>query len=210
MEDIDNPLRGIELSEAENSASFRSDAKGERTTSISLIGEVSAFALNDPIQLKEILGRKTEKVSMILAAILAKPNQSPYDTLIIDIGTKEGIKTGSIVFALGNLPIGRVSLVYANSAKVTLFSSPGEQMAVIVSGNGAVMNLVGRGGGNFEMIIPTGFNLLKGNEVVLPGITPYVIGIVQTILSDPRDSLQKALLTSPVNVQELKFVEVQQ
>jgi len=45
--------------------------------------------------------------------------------------------------------------------------------------------------------------------VVLPGITPYTLGIVQTILSDPRDSFQKALLVSPVNIFELKFVEVE-
>jgi len=60
------------------------------------------------------------------------------------------------------------------------------------------------------MILPRDFVLEKGNEVVLPGITPYVLGIVQSILSDPRDSFQKALLVSPVNIQELKFVEVEQ
>ena len=45
---------------------------------------------------------------MILSAILSKPNQSPYDTLIIDVGTQEGLKTGDTVFALGNVPIGRI------------------------------------------------------------------------------------------------------
>ena len=59
------------------------------------------------------------------------------------------------------------------------------------------------------MILPRDFVLEKGTEVVLPGITPYVIGIVQTIISDPRDSFQKALLSSPVNIQEIKFVEVE-
>ena len=69
--------------------------------------------------------------------------------------------------------------------------------------------MIGRGGGNFEMILPRDFILEKGTEVVLPVITPYTLGIVQTILSDPRDSFQKALLASPVNIFELKFVEVE-
>jgi len=60
------------------------------------------------------------------------------------------------------------------------------------------------------MILPRDFVLEKGNEVVLPGITPYTLGVVETIISDPRDSFQKALLVSPVNIQELKFVEVEQ
>jgi hypothetical protein len=78
-----------------------------------------------------------------------------------------------------------------------------------LSGKDVFLEIVGRGGGNFEMIIPRDFIILKGDEVVLPGIVPYVVGIVETIISDPRDSFTKALLVSPVNIQELKFVEVE-
>ena len=59
------------------------------------------------------------------------------------------------------------------------------------------------------MIIPRDFKLLKGEQVVLPGISPKVVAVVETIISDPRDAFQKALLVAPVNIQELKFVEVQ-
>ena len=59
------------------------------------------------------------------------------------------------------------------------------------------------------MIMPRDLKLEKGDQVVLPGIIPYVVGIVETIISDPRDPFVKALLTSPVNIQELKFVEVE-
>lgn len=163
--------------------------------------------LGENINLKEILGRKGEKVSLILAAILSKPNQSPYDTLVIDAGTKQGIKVGNIVFALGNVPIGRTSDVYPDSSKVVLFSNSGEKTQGVVSG--IFIEIVGRGGGNFEMILPRDFVPAKGDQVVLPGITPYVLGKVETILSDPRDPFIKALLASPVNIQELKFVEVE-
>ena len=71
---------------------------------------------------------------MILSAILAKPNQSPYDTLLIDAGSGQGIKTGDTVFALGDVPIGRVDVVYDNSAKVVLFSNPGEKTEAVISG----------------------------------------------------------------------------
>ena len=162
-------------------------------------------------QMKEILGRKNEKVSMVLAAILEKPNQSPYDTLVIDTGTREGVKVGETVFALGNVPIGRIAEVYSSTSKVILFSSPGEKKEVVISGSkSAFFQLVGRGGGNFETILPRDFSIDKGTEASLPGITPYVVGVVQTIISDPRDAFTKALLTSPVNIFELKFVEIKQ
>jgi cell shape-determining protein MreC len=166
--------------------------------------------LADDASIKEILGRKDAKAVMTLAAILAKPNQSVYDTLIIDAGISEGIKEGDVVFAGGDVPIGRVDLVYQNSAKVILFSNAGDKTQAVVPGRNVFMELVGRGGGNFEMILPRDFILQKGDQVVMPGINPYVLGIVETIISDPRDPFIKALLSSPVNVQELKFVEVEQ
>ena len=165
--------------------------------------------VTENINLKEILGRKNAKAMMILSAILSKPNQSIYDTLVIDVGTKQGIKIGNTVFALGNVPIGRVSLVYDNSSKVVLFSSAGEKTQAVISGQDVFLELVGRGGGNFEMMMPKDFSLQKGDQVVMPGLNPHVLAVVETIISDLRDPFTKALLISPVNIQELKFVEVE-
>jgi cell shape-determining protein MreC len=164
----------------------------------------------DNASIKEILGRKDSKTSMVLSAILAKPNQSVYDTLLIDAGIAQGVKAGNTVFALGDVPIGRVDTIYDNSSKVVLFSSPGETTEGVVSSKNIFMQLVGQGGGNFEMIMPKDFTMQKGDQVVMPGINPYVLAIAQTIISDPRDPFNKALLTSPVNIQEQKFVEVEQ
>ena len=160
------------------------------------------------LNLKETLGRKNSKTNMVLSAILSKPNQSSYDTLIIDVGIEQGIKEGNTVFALGNIPVGAIAKTYLHSSTVKLFSTSGEKTQAVVSGN-IYLELVGRGGGNFEMIIPADFKLVKGDEVVLPGITPYVLAITETMISDPRDSAVKALLVSPVNIQELKFVQVE-
>src|SRR3989344_1382773 len=173
---------------------------------------------DENIKLKEIFGR-SENRELILAAILAKPDHSPYDTLIIDTGSKIGIEAGSIVFAYGDVPVGRVSDVYPDSSKVILFSNPGDKTEVLISGKLAspdasqggdiFMQVGGRGGGNFEMTLPRDLVLEKGTEVQLPGLAPRVLAIVETILSDPRDAYQKALLVSPVNIQELKFVEIE-
>ena len=166
--------------------------------------------------LKGMLGRKDAKASTILAAILSKPNQSAYDTLVVDVGATQGIEEGSTVFALGNVPIGRVALVYQDSSKVTLFSSAGEKTQAIISlgygsgeaGKDIFIELVGRGGGNFEMTMPKDFIIKKGDQAVLSGRNPYLLAVAEKIISDPRDPFVKVLLVSPVNVQELKFVEV--
>ena len=169
-----------------------------------------ASVLDENNKLKETLGRKNWNANLILGNILSEKNESVYSSLIIDIGMNQGVLIGQRVFALGNIPIGRIVEVDANSSKVILFSSPGEKTEVIINGKNIFMEAVGRGGGNFEMILPRDFVLDVGTEVVLPGATPYVLGTVATIISDPRDAFQKALLVSPVNIQELKFVQVEQ
>lgn len=167
--------------------------------------------------LKASLGRKDTKANMVLAAILSKPNRSPYDTLVVDAGEKQEIKSGSIVFTLGNVPIGRVAEVYPNSSKIILFSNPGEKTQAIVTsksttpslGGEVYMELVGRGGGNFEMILPRDFVLEKGEQATMPGLNSYVLAIVETTISDPRNPFTKALLESPANIQELKYVQIE-
>lgn len=158
--------------------------------------------------LKEILGRKSTEQNTILAGVLAKPNRSAYDTLLIDVGENEGVYQGSLVLALGDVPLGRVEEVYARTAKIKLFSTAKEETEVVVSSGGEFMVMLGRGGGNFEMILPRDFEVVKGEEVVLPGIEAYAVALVETVISDPRDAYKKALLVSPVNIQHLKFVEV--
>jgi cell shape-determining protein MreC len=165
--------------------------------------------LDENSKLKEVLERKDPNTSLILASILSKPNKTPYDTLMIDAGEKEGVSLGALVLALGNIPIGNVSAVYPNSSTVVLFSTSGEKTDIIVGGRDAYMQIVGRGGGNFEMVLPRDFELEEGAEVTLPGITSHLVAKVVTILSDPRDAYKKALLRSLVNTQELQFVQIE-
>ena len=166
--------------------------------------------------LKEILSRQPEDKKFILAAVLAKPGVSPYDTLLLDLGAKDGAIIGNLVFAEGDIPIGRLTSVTSDTAKAILFSSTRERTPVIVPSSSIpagesnlFLEIIGRGGGNFEMILPRDFTLVRGDRVVLPGLRSYAVAIVETILSDPRDSFKKALLRSPVNIQDLKFVEVE-
>lgn len=166
--------------------------------------------------LKNILARAPSDKRFILAAILAKPNQSLYDTLLLDIGEKDGVSSGNLVFARGYIPIGRIESVSPDTAKAVLFSSSGEKTQAVIPVSLSLAEqrdlfweLVGRGGGNFELLLPRDFVLNKGDIAILPGLSGEAVAITETILSDPRDPFKKALLKSPVNIQEIKFVQVE-
>ena len=158
-------------------------------------------------KLKEILGRESGAKDLVLGIILAKPKQSVYGSFLIDIGTDQGVEKGNTVFAFGNIPIGKISDVYPSTSKVILYSAPKEELEVSIGDKYFLMK--GRGGGNFEIEAPRDFIIEKGTEVNMPNIAPKVVAKVETIISDPRDSFQKIILISPLNISELKFVQVE-
>lgn len=159
-------------------------------------------------QLKSLLGRIPVKANLTLATILTKPNASPYDTIIIDVGSDSNIKTGEKVYSDEKSPIGEISKVYANTSLVELYSNPDKVTSAVMDGTNASVELVGRGGGNFQMIIPHDLPSDNGGIVVLPNLTSEVVAIIDGVISLPADPNKKVILHSPINVQSLKWVLV--
>jgi cell shape-determining protein MreC len=158
--------------------------------------------------LKNILNRKPVDVSFVLGYVLSKPNQSPYDTLIIDVGSLSGVKEGDRVFADGIIPIGYVSYVYKDSSLVSLYTGPGEKIEGMIDGSNTSVILNGRGGGNFEVSLPMDLETQKGTLVTMPHSSNQIVAIIGDTISKPTDPLKKVLLSSPVNMQGLRYVQV--
>ncbi len=157
--------------------------------------------------LKATMGRATA-THLTLAAVLEKPPHSPYDTLVIDGGTSAGFAAGQIVYANGDTPIGTVDQVSASSAVVKLYSAPGESTEARLATSGTDITLTGRGGGDFSAQVPQGLAVATGETAVSKDINPHVVAVFQKVTSDPRDPFQTLLLSVPVNVNDLSFVEV--
>jgi len=163
---------------------------------------------NENVSLKETLGRIPEVKNFILGNILTKPNHSPYDTIIIDIGSNLKVKEGDQVYADGNVPIGIIAKVYDSTSLVTLYTNPGQKTEGFVNGLNASVELIGRGGSNFEMIIPVEMQAEKGTIIYQPGSTSLVLAYIDEIISSPTDPFKRVILSSPVNIQNLKWVEI--
>lgn len=159
--------------------------------------------------LKGLLDRIPKWKDFTLANILSKSSISPYDTLIIDIGLNDNVKVGNVVYANGVLPIGTIEKVYDNTSLVYLYTNPGRKTEGFVDGLNASVELVGRGGGNFEMVIPMELQIEKDSIIYMPGSISLPLAIVREIISGDTDPFKKVILNSPVNVQSLKWVEVE-
>ena len=171
------------------------------------------MSLNTTLQaendsLKDLLGRKDTKQKTVLASVLVKPPQIPYDSLVVDIGEDYGLKVGDKVMASANVYIGEVSEVLPHSAKITLYSTPGKKLSVVLGASSVTAEAVGMGGGNFNVSLPREVEVKEGDVIVIPSITTNVFGIVEKVNFKDKDSFQTVLFKSPVNVSELNFVEV--
>ncbi len=86
------------------------------------------------IELKESLNR-IGKTDLIAAAVIRSVAASPYDTFLIDGGRAAGISAGDIVLVHSAVPVGYISKVFAQSAEVTMYSSPGETIEGVLTFN---------------------------------------------------------------------------
>ncbi len=160
--------------------------------------------------LKARLGRNAGR-EVLLAGILLRPPGIPYDTLMIDAGLAQGVVEGELVSAGGSMLIGRVSQVYENTARVVLFSAPGEKHDALLSlagGNVVPITLEGQGGGTFFTKIPAGTLAAVGDEAVIPAIAPGFFAVVSAIEAPEGESFKTLHFHLPANPFALQYVEV--
>jgi cell shape-determining protein MreC len=159
--------------------------------------------------LKNTLGR-TGKAQVTLGVIISRPPVSLYDTLVLDIGTNDGIKVGDKVYASGDVLIGDIAEVYSSESKVSLYSTPGRITPVLVGTSTIAASAMGKGGGNFVIKLPVSTKVVQGAVITIPHIRVHTFGVIDAIQVDSSDSLQTILFRSPVNVNQLQFVEVEE
>lgn len=159
--------------------------------------------------LKALLGRSSDRKKNILSAVLVRPSVSPFDIIVIDIGKTSGVKVGDKVLYNGSLIIGTVSEVDIKSSKVKLFSSPGEKNIALIGPKSVQVEVEGFGAGSFVAKLPRDLEIKKGDEVIMPDISTSILGFVQKIESGVADSFQEIIFKIPINLSELKWVEVE-
>lgn len=157
-------------------------------------------------KLKEMLGR-TSGGKRVVAAILAKPNRSLYDTLVLDAGINQGATVGDRVFS-GDFVIGTVREVNSGTSKVTLFSAPGETANVLIGNTNISVEAEGLGNGNFSVKLPKEIPVAQGDLIRMPGLNPKFFGTVTNVEQTAASSFQFILFSLPVNVNSISWVEI--
>lgn len=158
---------------------------------------------------KNINATSTMKNQRILAPVLVRPGIGIYDELIIDGGKNLGFIIDDKVYAPGDVLIGAISDVLPETSKVSLFSSSGNILYVLIGPSNAPATAVGRGGGQYTAQLPRAVKISAGDFVIVPSIDDKPFGIVSAVESDSAQSFEIILFASPVNIYQLRWVLVE-
>lgn len=158
-------------------------------------------------QLRGLLGRSADKKNMTLSAVLVRPPQTPYDSIVIDAGSGMGLKVGDTIYAEMNFAIGKVVEVSERTATVTLFSSAGQKASVLIGSSTTAVLVEGRGGGNFYIKLPRNIEIAVGDPVVWPDIQTILLGSVDVVDLGSGDAFANVYFRSPININTLRYVQ---
>lgn len=164
---------------------------------------------------KELGFANTEnKYKLIPANIIGRSITGYLRTIIIDRGSKDGIKSGQAVVSQGYL-VGTVKEVFDNSSEITLITNYNSLVPVILQDSRATGLLRGGIKGLTIEEIPLNISIKEGEQVVTSGLggeipSGILIGKAGQVVSREGEIFQKATISSPVQIYYLEFVFVAQ
>lgn len=172
--------------------------------------ELELFSLSnreiENADLAVLISRKTPNT--VVATVLTYPPQTPYDIIIIDVGSNDFVEPGSDVILPEGPYLGTVLEVFPKKSRVKLLSSSGEETIAILERNMIPVTLTGAGGGNFKLEIPHDVDIERGDRILSADLASRVVATVGEIRVGPTDSFKEVLAKSPVNIFNLRFVFV--
>lgn len=145
---------------------------------------------------------------LITAGVIGRPTALPYDVIMIDRGSTDGVLMNAPVYAAEGVAIGYVISVHGNSALVALVSTPGHVSTVYIYGPNIYTTAVGIGGGVTRIHVPQGVPLSAGDAVIMPSLSQGIYGSVTAVDSVPERPEQYGYMTSEFPISSLRFVFV--
>jgi cell shape-determining protein MreC len=139
----------------------------------------------------------TEHSEDVVASIISRPNFTPYDSLLIDKGTRDGVRDGAVVYRDGNTAVGFIRHAYESLSHVVLFSTAGVETLVYLPATNILVQALGMGGGTIRLTIPQGVVVHEGDIATYPTLSPSPIGRIQSISTTPTNPDAFAFITLP-------------
>lgn len=179
----------------------------ERLASLELENAALSLSEAENERLLGLMGRLGEAAG-VTVSVLTHPPQSPYDLLVVDAGEREGIAAGSRVFLPEGPEVGTVTQVFPGFSRVRLLSSSGEKTQALLERFEVPVEVEGRGGGNFKIVLPRETPVEVGDRILSGSIRPHLVAVVEEVSLEPTDSFKEVLAKSPANIFSVRYLTI--
>lgn len=183
-------LRSLESAEAVRT---ERDALRQEAAALHIENESLRTALRDQ-------GALLPSVGSITAGVLARPPLTPYDVIVVDQGSDDGVRMGALAYGPGGTPVGTVVDAATQSARIALFSSSGTMTEGWIGETRIAVSIKGEGSGAFSAEVARESGVVEGDLVYAAAGGARPIGSVariDTSASSPSSSLQIRPLVNP-------------
>lgn len=144
----------------------------------------------------------------IAAGVVGRPGMLPYDVLLIDRGTEDGIVERAPVYVGEDRVIGFVVRANEQTSLVALATTPHFESTVYIYGPNIYTTAVGMGGGTLRVNVPQGIGLTEGDLVVMPSLSGGVYGAISVVDSVPSRPEQYGYVSMETPLSGVRLVGV--
>lgn len=172
------------------------DALRQEAQALHLENESLRAALRDQ-------GALLPSVGSINAGVLARPPLTPYDVVIVDRGSDDGVRIGALAYGPGGTPVGTVVDAATKSARIALFSSPGTMTEGWIGETRIAVSIKGEGSGAFFAEVARESGVAEGDLVYAAAGGARPIGAIARIdasASSPSSLLRIRPLVNPFSL----------
>jgi len=143
-----------------------------------------------------------------LFSVAQRPPFSPYDSIIVNGGSDNGIQVDDLAFASQDVLIGYVTAVFPHTSIVTLYSSSGQRQEVYVGTSSNAVASEGKGGGNFYIKVPSETKINIGDPIIWPSMQNILLGTVNRVDSVSGDAFSYVIFRSLIPIYSIRYVEI--
>lgn len=164
---------------------------------------------------KELNFLNQREYKYISSNVVGKNIEQIGNTLVINVGSDNGVKSGQPAIVEDGVLVGKVAKVNDKTSVVRLLhDSQSKVAATILNKNESIGLIEGGFGINIKMnYIPQNEKIDVSDEVITSGLSQNIprgllIGTVEAVEKEPYQPFQRAVIKPPVDLHKVSFVTV--
>lgn len=150
---------------------------------------------------------RSERILVATSRVLEHPPVSPYHTLVLDTGSRDGVMVGDGVFIGGVWYLGDVAEVFPRTSVVRLVTDYTTVREIRVVRTGNIFQLSGRNGVSGVLEIPREVDIVEGDQLIDVRSNALALVVYKVTITD-QEPFQTVYVRMGHPLQDISLVSI--